>query len=357
MNNFQKVLSSVTGPVGRIHLNNPGALNSLTESMCIRIYELLREWQDNDKIHIVAVTAEGDRAFCAGGDVRQVYNEGKDDPFAARRFFSTEYRMDLAIAEFSKPYICLIDGIVMGGGLGISVNGQYRVLGDGIMAAMPETGIGLFPDVGATAFLNSCPGRTGLYFGLTGTRLKTADALYAGFGTHYIKSNRHTELLEALQSAEYGDHPSDTVERILREFSSTPNQSGIAAKKGQIDQLFGADSVETIISDLSKDNTAFALETLEQLDRMSPTSLQITAKQITDNPDISARDALILEYRMMAHVLMNHDFYEGIRAALIDKDRTPRWSPKKLTKVMPADVDAYFASLGEHELVLNSHPK
>ena len=177
------LITRIDGKAGRITLNRPKALNALSYEMVLGIEKILNNWRGDEAVELVIIDAVGEKAFCAGGDVRQVSSSGQEDPVAARRFFQIEYNLDTAIAEFSKPYICLIDGIVMGGGLGISVNGRYRVMGDNIMAAMPETGIGLLPDVGATRFLNDCPGRIGLYLGLTGARLDTADAIYVRFGS------------------------------------------------------------------------------------------------------------------------------------------------------------------------------
>ncbi len=348
----EQILHSVDGPVGRIRLNNPKALNSLTEAMCKKIHELLTDWADDEAIHAVIVTGEGDRAFCAGGDVRQVCNAGYEDPVAARHFFQVEYAMDLAIAQFPKPYICMIDGIVMGGGLGISVNGRYRVLGTNIMAAMPETGIGLLPDVGATRFLNACPGRIGMYLGLTGARMDTADALFVGFGTHHVPSGKFDELLNAFTNATYEGEGFSTVDHVLSKFAVSPGESKLAARQAAIDGLFASDDVEAIMTELENDGSDLAAEAILSLQGMSPTSLKITAKQLADHPNFSVRDSLILEYRMVANVLQRHDFYEGIRAALIDKDRQPKWNPATLPEVSADEVSAHFETLGAQELAL-----
>ena len=342
-----EVLFSTEGRVGRIHLNKPESLNALTADMCVEIYRRLQTWAVDDSVRVVVVTAEGERAFCAGGDVRHVYRTGLQSPVQAREFFAKEYGMDAAIAAFPKPFVSLIDGIVMGGGLGISVNGRYRVVGEGVAAAMPETGIGLLPDVGATAFLNACPGRIGLYLGLTGDRIAAADMLYAGFATHFVTRDRHGELLAALA------RESAPVEEILARVAGDPGMSGLASRQGDIDRLFDADEVESILAKLDGENTEFAAATAATLRRMSPTSMKITARQLTAHTGLSAREALALEYRMICHVLERHDFYEGIRAALIDKDRNPRWKPVALEDVTPAEVDAHFATLGDAELSLD----
>lgn len=339
-----EVQFSTEGRAGRVHLNKPESLNALTANMCVEIRRRLQAWEADDSVRVVVVTAEGKRAFCAGGDVLRVHRTGLQSPARAREFFVKEYRMDAAIAAFSKPFVSLVDGIVMGGGLGVSVNGRYRVVGERVAAAMPETGIGLLPDVGATVFLNACPGRLGLYLGLTGERIGAADMLYAGLATHFVAGDRHAELIAALA------RDSDPVEDILARFAGDPGDSGLAARRNEIDRLFGADDVEEILDGLDGENTQFAAAAAAALRRMSPTSMKITARQLTAHAGLSVREALALEYRMICRVLERHDFYEGIRAALIDKDRNPRWKPVALRDVTPAEVDAHFATLGEAEL-------
>ena len=353
MGNSSEIQFSVDGPIGRMHLTNEKSLNSLTQAMCLGMHEHLSKWATDAAIDAVVVTAEGERAFCAGGDVVQVSAAGRDDPIAARQFFRVEYAMDLAIADFPKPYICLVDGIVMGGGIGISVNGRYRVMSEHIIAAMPETGIGLLPDVGATAFLNKCPGRIGLYLGLTGARIDAADALYAGFATHLVSRKNQPGLLDALIAADYYNDNFAAVDALLAEFDEAPGPSKLKDQHADIDRLFADNDVENILATLKVDGSELANEALKDLGHMSPTSLKITAKQITSNPSISVKDALILEHRLVSQVLHRHDFYEGIRAALIDKDRNPKWQPATLAEVTPAYIDAHFESLGDGELVLD----
>ena len=353
MSKEQEIIFSVDGPVGRIHLNKAEALNALSLGMCQTMLEVLNTWRNDDSIQLVVVTSEGNRAFCAGGDVRQVALSGRDDPVNARQFFSIEYNLDAAINEFPKPYLCLIDGIVMGGGLGISVNGRYRVMGGNTVAAMPETGIGLLPDVGATRFLNDCPGRIGLYLGLTGARLNTADAIYAGFGTHYVPSDQHTALLNALEAGNYKNGGFEMVNRILEDFTMDAGESNLKASRSDIDRLFSEDDLEAIVSTLKRDQSELASASLSALDRMSPTSLKITARQLTQFSSVSVREALVLEYRLVSQVLLRPEFYEGIRAALIDKDRNPSWKPASLPDVTTEYIDGYFASIGDQELILN----
>lgn len=350
MSETQEVIFEVAGPVGRIHLNKPETLNSLTPGMCAAMHEHLDAWAVDDSVRAVVVTGEGDRAFCAGGDVRRVCEVGREDPVAARKFFAVEYAMDAAIMTFPKPYVSLIDGIVMGGGLGISVNGRFRVVSEHVMAAMPETGIGLLPDVGATAFLNACPGRTGLYLGLTGARLDAADSLHARFATHFVPRERQPSVLDGLINADYLGDDYVTVAGIIGRYAGDPGESRLMTLQREVDRLFASDRVEDIVAALAKDSTSFAKTCHEALSRMSPTSLKITAKQLTAHAGISPVDALALEYRMVCHVLDRHDFYEGIRAALIDKDRSPAWQPDTLEGVDDAEVSAHFAPLGADDM-------
>ena len=347
-----EVLFTRPGGIGHIHLNRPRALNAVTASMCLDIRKQLDDWAEDDSVRMVVVTGEGERAFCAGGDVRQVYETAKIDPVEARRFFAAEYAMDARVSVYPKPYLSLIDGIVMGGGLGISVNGQYRVVSEHVMAAMPETGIGLLPDVGATTFLNACPGRLGLYLGLTGIRLNAADTLYAGFATHIVPRDSHQELLAELVRLNDPNNIHDEIVLLLNNAVIDSGPSELETRQEEIDRLFAADSPEEILDALDREDTPFASSTARQLRSMSPTSLRITARQITENPHITAREALILEYRMVSHVLERPDFFEGIRATLVDKDRSPRWNPPTLDGIDDADIDAHFASLGDAELVL-----
>lgn len=353
MSENEEVLFEVAGPVGRIHLNKPNSLNSLTMGMCGAMHDRLRDWAGDGAIRAVVVTGEGDRAFCAGGDVRRVCEVGREDSVRAREFFQIEYAMDAAVIDFPKPYVSLIDGIVMGGGLGISVNGRFRVMSEHVMAAMPETGIGLLPDVGATAFLNAAPGRIGLYLGLTGARLDAADAIHARFGTHFVPRDRQPSLLSALINAEYLGDGFATVAGIIERYSGDPGESKLRARQQEIDRLFAPDRVEDIVAALEAEGSDFATECRGALSRMSPTSMKIAARQLTAHIGIPAREALVLEYRMVCHVLDRHDFYEGIRAALIDKDRNPSWKPATLEGVTDAEVDAHFAPLGDAELTLD----
>src|SRR5947209_16128320 len=348
-----EILLGRKGGLAILTINRPQALNALTLDNYRRIDPALRDWAADPSVHAVAVRGAGDRAFCAGGDVRAVYEAGRGisgAPDLPAIFFREEYELIRRIHDFPKPYLAIIDGITMGGGVGISVNGGYRIAAEPTLLAMPETGIGLFPDVGATRFLNRCPGNVGLYLGLTGARVNAADALYCGFATHAVKRDSIEALLDELS------HEPISVADCLRRFALDPGPAPLAVLQPAIDRCFARDSVEAILDALaagSADGGAdaeWAEETRAGLLTKSPTSLKITLRQLTLGRDGDLDAALALEYRLTQHVMAGHDFYEGVRAMLVDRDQHPRWDPPTLAGVDEAMVDSYFAPLGEAEL-------
>jgi enoyl-CoA hydratase/carnithine racemase len=355
--NTEDILFGRKGAVGTVLLNRPQALNAFTLGMYRKFEPQLRAWAGDREISAVLVEGAGDRAFCAGGDVRAVYEAGKglsDDPSFTSVFFAEEYRILPLIHHYPKPYIAIIDGITMGGGAGVSVNGAYRVATERTMFAMPETGIGLFPDVGATRFLNICPGHIGRYLGLTGARLGAADAVYCGLATHFVPHERVTDLVAALAGTawEPGREPAQ-VETVLSRFIADPGPAPLAARRTVIDRCFAGETVEAILGalqtetgDPETDKSHWAQETRATLLTKSPTSLRITLRQLALGRGFDLEDALKLEYRMTQHVMAAHDFYEGIRAVLVDKDQKPRWQPASLAEMDEAATDAYFTPLG-----------
>jgi enoyl-CoA hydratase/carnithine racemase len=353
MADSDEILLGRQGGLAVLTINRPQALNALTLASYRRIDPALRDWAADPSVHAVVVRGAGDRAFCAGGDVRAVYEAAlgiSGDPALPAVFFREEYELIRRINRFPKPYIAIIDGITMGGGAGISVNGAYRVATERTMFAMPETGIGLFPDVGATHFLNRCPGHVGRYLGLTGARLNAADALYCGFATHAVKHDSVEALLDELS----GDHV--VVEACLRRFAAAPDPPPLALLRLAIDRCFAGNTVEAILEALATEAAAggahagWAAQIHADLLTKSPTSLKITLRQLTIGRDYDLDAALILEYRLTQHVMAGHDLYEGIRAMLIDRDRNPQWRPASLAEVPDGIVDAYFAPLGDREL-------
>jgi enoyl-CoA hydratase len=360
MTNLDEILFGRKGALVTLTINRPQALNALTLDNYRRFEPALRAWAADPSVHAVVVRGAGNRAFCAGGDVRAVYEAGRGiggDPDLPAVFFREEYQLIRQIHRFPKPYIAIIDGITMGGGAGISVNGSYRVATERTLFAMPETGIGLFPDVGATRFLNRCPGQVGRYLGLTGARLATADVLYCGFATHAVEHDQIETLLGDLARASWrtGDEHVLTT-TILARFAVDPGAAPLAALQPAIDRCFAPDSVEAIFDALAVEAAgesayaAWAEETRTALLTKSPTSLKITLRQLTIGRAYDLDAALALEYRLTQHVMAGHDFYEGIRAMLIDRDRKPQWRPATLAGVSDSIVDEYFAPIGDREL-------
>ena len=357
--NNEDILFGRNGGVGTVLLNRPHALNAFTLPMYRQFDPMLRAWADDPEVHAVLIEGAGDRAFCAGGDVRAVYEAGKGiagDPGFTSAFFAEEYRIIRRIHHYPKPYIAILDGITMGGGAGVSVNGAYRVATEKTMFAMPETSIGLFPDVGATRFLNLCPGQIGRHLGLSGVRLDAADALYCGFATHFVPRERAPELVAALAGTAWdAGRERAQVETLLDRFAADPGPPPLAARRAVIDRCFGSETVEAILDALAAEteDTAWAAETRALLLTKSPTSLRITLRQLVSGQGFDLEDALRLEYRLTQHVMAAHDFYEGVRAALVDKDQKPRWQPGSLAAVDEAMTAAYFAPLGDGELAFD----
>jgi enoyl-CoA hydratase len=360
MSGDEEILLGREGGLATLVINRPKALNALTLDNYRRFAPALRGWATDPSVHAVVVRGAGERAFCAGGDVRAVYEAGRGiagDPDLPSVFFREEYELIRRIHRFPKPYLAIIDGITMGGGAGISVNGAYRIATERTLFAMPETAIGLFPDVGATRFLNRCPGQIGRYLGLTGARLGAADALYCGFATHFASHDRIAELIEAFGGLAWETgREGDRIDAMLTRFANDPGLAPFAVLRPAIDRCFAGGSVEEILDALATEATKggahadWAAETRAGLLARSPTSLKITLRQLMIGRDCDLEAALALEYRLTQHVMAGHDFYEGVRAMLIDKDQTPRWQPATLAEVGDGMVDIYFAPIADREL-------
>jgi enoyl-CoA hydratase len=314
--------------------------------MCLRTKAHLEDWAKDPNIKAVVIRGAGERAFCAGGDIRALYESGKAGTPYALDFYRDEYRLDAAIKHFPKPYVALIHGIVMGGGVGVSVHGSHRIAAESAVFAMPETGIGLFPDVGGSYFLPRCPGQVGMYLALTGARLKTTDCLYAGVATHFVPQAKWETLLERLAN---GTAPDQALEGLADNVPDT----FLETHRNAIDSIFALESVEAILAALDDEGTDWAGETAATLHTKSPTSLKVTFRQIREGARLEFDECMRMEYRMVNRIVAGHDFYEGVRAAIIDKDGAPKWQPADLAGVGGADVDAYFAPLGDKELTLD----
>ena len=360
MSGDDEILLGRKGGLAILTINRPQALNALTLANYRRIDPALRDWAADPSVHAVIVRGAGDRAFCAGGDVRAVYEAGcgiSGNPDLPSVFFREEYELIRRIHRFPKPYIAIIDGITMGGGAGISVNGAYRIATERTLFAMPETAIGLFPDVGATRFLNRCPGQVGRYLGLSGARLGAADALYCGFATHILQHETAAEFVAALVRITWeAGNERDQIDATITGFAKEPGLAPLTALRPAIDRCFGGGSIEEILDTLAAEARAggahagWAAEARAGLLTKSPTSLKITLRQLMIGRDYDLEAALALEYRLTQHVMAAHDFYEGVRAMLIDKDQDPRWQPATLVEVSDDIVESYFAPIGEREL-------
>lgn len=341
------IVFSNDGGFARVTLNRPKALNALTQIMAVALDTQLKAWQADDSVHAVAIKGaareDGRVPFCSGGDIRFLHQQQNDpERQFAITFYEQEYRLNTLVFRFPKPYVALIDGVVMGGGVGISFHGSHRVMSEHALFAMPETGIGLFPDVGATYFLPRCPGRMGLYMGLSGARIGVADALYLGLATHHVPSARMAAFESALAAADLSGAAGSAIETVLTEFSADSGDAALAARQEEVDRCFAGDSVAAILANLAEEGTEWAEETRATLLEKSPTSLKITYRQLTQYSDLDFEAAMKIEYRMAIRCNFSHEFYEGIRAQIIDKDRQPKWRPATLEDVGADLVESYF---------------
>jgi enoyl-CoA hydratase len=334
------------GAAGVITLNRPQALNALTLDMVRAMRTSLDAWAHDDAVTRVIVEGAGEKAFCAGGDIRKLVEAGKEGRTGeALAFWREEYELNALIASYPKPYISLIDGICMGGGVGISLHGSHRVAGERYVFSMPEVGIGFFPDVGATYVLPRLPGRTGMYLALTGARLKVADALALGLATHAVHSADFETIRRKLMK---GEDVNAVLDAHRRETCTPP----IDALRSMIDRVFDNPSVGEILTDLEFEGTEPAKGIAETIRSKSPTSLRIAFEQMRRGPELDFREAMRVEFRIVSRILDGHDFYEGVRAVLIDKDHKPNWDPATLDEVGGPMIEAYFAPLGDRELVV-----
>lgn len=331
------------GAVGVITLTRPQALNALTHSMVKAIAKALDAWRDDKSVAAVVIRGEG-RAFCAGGDLMLIYN-GRENPSA--EFFADEYRLNHQIERYPKPYVALIDGIVMGGGVGVSFHGSHRIVTENTTFAMPEVGIGFFPDVGGSHLLSDLGDNFGLYLALTGNRVKWGDALFSGLATHAVKAENLGPLLHHI--AMTGE-----VEASLRHVFFTAKRETEREELAAIDRWFGEDSLAGVIATLEAESPKdeFAASILATIKTKSPTSLAVTFRQITEGQTLSMADCMKMEFRIVNRMLAGHDFYEGIRTVLVDKGAKPSWTPPTLAEVKPGDIDAYFAPLPGGDLTL-----
>jgi len=341
-----EILFEVKDGLGIITLNRPKALNSLSHGMILEMEKVLPQWEKDPAIKAVVLRGAGDRAFCAGGDVAGLYREMRDDPSGTLRrdFFRDEYIVNRRIYRFAKPWISLIDGIDMGGGVGLSVHGSHSVATEKFLFAMPETTIGLFPDVGGGYFLSRLPGALGTFLALTSHRLKAADALWAGIVQAYVPSAKLGELQTALGAADLsGSEPNKNVDKIIARFAEDPGKPALPAMMQDIDRCFSAESLVEIVAKLKKQGGEWADKQLAALLKLSPISMAITLEQLKRCANRSFEDSMTIEYRMSQRGMQKgHDFFEGVRALLIDKDQKPKWNPSTIEGVTREMVESHF---------------
>ncbi|XP_030435518.1 3-hydroxyisobutyryl-CoA hydrolase, mitochondrial isoform X2 [Gopherus evgoodei] len=350
-----EVLLEKRGCAGVITLNRPKALNAFNLSMIRQIFLQLKTWEKDPETFLIIIKGTGGKAFCAGGDIRAITDAGKVGDRLTQDFFREEYILNNAIGTCQKPYVALIDGITMGGGVGLSVHGHFRVATEKTLFAMPETAIGLFPDVGGGYFLPRLSGKIGYCLALTGFRLKGRDSQKAGIATHFVESEKLPALEEDLIALK---SPSkENVADVLNSYHmkckiDQEKQFVLDEHMDKINSLFSANSMEEIIQNLKQDGSPFALKQLETINKMSPTSLKMTLRQLREGASMNLQDVLIMEYRLSQACMSGHDFYEGVRAVLIDKDQVPKWKPATLEEVTDEFVDNCFKSLGNSDLKL-----
>jgi enoyl-CoA hydratase len=347
---IETVITAIAGSVGIITLNRPKALNALDHAMCVAIDAALKDWARDDRVAAVIIRGAGDRAFCAGGDVRAVredgiaWKRGIGEGTLVRDFFRDEYRMNRRIKTFPKPYLALIDGITMGGGIGLSVHGTYRVATERTLIAMPETGIGLFPDVGASYVLSRLESEIGTYLALTGGRIKTADAMALGIATHVIPFDNIDALIRAMVATVGRTEPRAGIDAILKRYAAAPGQPELTPHRATIAHCFGFNTIEAILAALDGEGDAFATATAATIRTLSPTSLKLTLKEMRLGRTLDFDGCLRMEYRLTQSVLAAHDFYEGVRAVLVDKDHNPKWYPGTLDAIDDSAVESHFVS-------------
>lgn len=334
------------GAIGHITLNRPQALNALTLNMVRAISAALDAWEHDAAIKAVVVEGAGDRAFCAGGDIRLLWEQGTaGDHKSQLDFWREEYVLNVRIKRYPKPYVAVIDGIVMGGGVGVSVHGSHRIAGDGFAFAMPEVGIGFFPDVGATWFLPRLAGKTGTYLGLTGARAKAGDAVALGLAEAHVSRAKIPEFVAALEAGE-------GVDAAVARFQSEAAPGPIVQNRAAIDAAFSGASVGEIFARLSADGSDFAKEAAKLMGQKAPLSLAVALRQMQVGAGVDFEEAMRTEFRIVSRICRGPNFYEGVRATIIDKDQKPAWKPARIEDVTAADVDAIFAPLGADELDL-----
>ncbi len=333
-----------------ITLNREKVLNALNLNMVRRLYQSILEWKKNDKISGVLIKGSGEKAFCAGGDIVSIFNEkNKIGSTLSHDFFKEEYILNFEISNFGKPWISLLDGITMGGGLGLSVHGSHRLVTEKTRAAMPETAIGLFPDVGGGYFLSRMPGYLGSYLALTGSIIDGANSIYSGIGTHFLKHDNTDFFIKKLLSLKR--YSIEDIDEILLSFDFKDAVSpSLENEISIINDNFCFDNIQSIFSSLEKKDSDWGKEKLNILSAKSPTSMGVALQQLSMAKNLTLKDCLSMEFRICQTMMKKTDFYEGVRANLVDKDRKPNWNPKSVSELDKSIIDEHFINLGNKEL-------
>ncbi|MFA1671935.1 enoyl-CoA hydratase/isomerase family protein [Rhizobium mongolense] len=338
----EHILVERRGSAGIIRLNRPRALNSLTMGMIRAISSVLDRYERDPSIATVLIVGEGERAFCSGGDIRALYGSGRSDTSYAQVFWQEEFDLTYRIARYPKPYVAFMDGITMGGGVGISTHGKHRIVTERTRLAMPETGIGYFPDVGASWFLPRMPGEAGTWIGLTGLEITGADAVYTGLADVQIESARLPELIDRLAELPLSTS-SGSCDLLFRQFSLSALPGPVERHRELIDRAFSFDTVEEILLELETEGSDFAAETVRILSSRSPKSLKVTLRLLREGAKSgSLLECLKRELVACGQVLKEPDFYEGVRAAVVDKDRNPKWTPNHIRDVTEEMIVPFF---------------
>ncbi|HEY0235399.1 MAG TPA: enoyl-CoA hydratase/isomerase family protein [Afipia sp.] len=338
------------GSAGVLRLNRPKALNALTFDMVLLIARALDDFESDPAIATILLEGAGERGLCAGGDIRSLYDDAKAGGDLGRIFWAEEYRLNARIASFSKPFVSYMDGLVMGGGIGLAGHSSHRITTERSKVAMPEAGLGFFPDVGGTWLLSHAPGEIGTYFGLTGNIMNGAEAVYIGLSDVCIAAKDWPALRGAIIKLSGGSSAAD-VTALLRSFSASGGDVPIASHRAMIDRIFAQDSVEQIVSALERDGSDFADKARAAILGKSPRGLKLTLKMLRlGRHSSSLKECLVREYRAVMEAHKTHDFIEGVRAAIVDKDRNPKWSPPRLEEVTPQMIEKYLAPGGTADL-------
>ncbi|MBT2514840.1 enoyl-CoA hydratase/isomerase family protein [Arthrobacter sp. ISL-30] len=340
-----EVLFERRGRLGVAILNRPNAVNALTAGMVAAIFEQLSEWAGDDDVEAVLLRGAGHRGLCAGGDIVAIYTDILAGGDRTPEFWRMEYRLNALIARYPKPYIALMDGLVLGGGVGISAHGSVRVVTERTRTGMPETTIGFVPDVGGTLLLSRSPGEAGTHAALTGAHLDGGDAVFLGLADHFVPSGKLDDFAAALEDG--------TIEAAVERFAEEPPASALQSSMDWIDACYGSDNASTIVARLHAVG-GDAADAARMIETKSPTAVKVTLASLRRVRGMSLEEALDQEYRVGLRCLEGPDFREGIRAQVVDKDRNPRWRPASLAEVSTDIVEGFFAPLGERELGLAS---